>query len=302
MSGIVTRADSHGVDIELHLDRDDLLPNTAAQGSVTIVPRQTLQVRGIVAALVATEQWRYRETYADGQGHTQTRSVTKTEELLRLPVVLSGPVDMPSGMPQVHAFEVPVPPLGPASLEAEVSRLSWALEVKIDVGGGFDPSITVPVHVLQPTALLRAGVVHVGEFALYEAAESEAGEARATVQIEPMPICLGQAIDGTLTIETNGPVRVQEVRLELRVKVQATVHGGEQEELTVWVGRLAADGQFGGPSQSLPFRADIPPVWLPTIELPHGSAQAEFHVILAKARARDTHLVRDVAICTTTEV
>ena len=129
-----------------------------------------------------------------------------------------------------------------------------------------------------------------------------AGQARATVQIEPMPICLGQAIDGTLTIETNGPVRVQEVRLELRVKVQATVHGGEQEELTVWVGRLAADGQFGGPSQSLPFRADIPPVWLPTIELPHGSAQAEFHVILAKARARDTHLVRDVAICTTTEV
>lgn len=302
MGGIVKRADSHGVDFELRLDRDDLLPNTAARGSVTIVPRQALQARGIVAALVATEQWRYRETYVDGQGHAQTRSVTKTDEFQRLPVVLSGPVDLRSSMPQVHAFEVPVPPLGPASLEAEVSRMSWELEVKIDVGGGFDPSITIPVHVLQPTALLRAGVVHVGEFALYEAAESLAGQARATVQIEPMPICLGQAIDGTLTIQTTSPLHVQEVRLELRVKVEATVHGGEQEELTVWVGRLAAEGPFGGESQSLPFQADIPAVWLPTIELPHGRTQAEFHVILARAWARDTHLVRDVAICTTTEV
>ena len=303
MADIVTQAHSHGVDFELRLERVDLLPDTVARGTVTITPRQPIDARGIVAALTATEQWRYRQTTTDGQGHTQTTIVTKTSELQRLPVMLAAAAAvLQAGVPQQHAIEIPVPPLGPATLDATVSRLTWSLEIKIDVGGGFDPSITVPVSVLQPTALLRAGVVHVGEFALYDAADSVAGEARATIQIEPMPICLGQPIEGTLTIETTSPLRVQEVRLELRVKVRATVSSGEHEEITTWVGRLAPEGQFGGTSQSIPFKADIPARLLPTIELPHGTAQAEFHVILAKAWAPDTHLVRDVALCTTTEV
>jgi len=41
---------------------------------------------------------------------------------------------------------------------------------------------------------------------------------------------------------------------------------------------------------------------LPTIDLPHGRARAEFHVILAQAWAPDTHYVRDVAVATTTEL
>jgi hypothetical protein len=41
---------------------------------------------------------------------------------------------------------------------------------------------------------------------------------------------------------------------------------------------------------------------LPTIELPHGRTDAAFHVILARPLARDPHLVRDVAICSTTEI
>ena len=41
---------------------------------------------------------------------------------------------------------------------------------------------------------------------------------------------------------------------------------------------------------------------LPTIELRHGRAHAEFHVILARAWARDPHLVRGVAVATTRDV
>ena len=48
--------------------------------------------------------------------------------------------------------------------------------------------------------------------------------------------------------------------------------------------------------------ARCPDRWLPTIRLPHGRADGQFHVILAKAWAQDTHLVRDVAICSTTEL
>jgi hypothetical protein len=54
--------------------------------------------------------------------------------------------------------------------------------------------------------------------------------------------------------------------------------------------------------QALEFTATVPDVALPTIELPHGRAAAEVHVILARAWARDPHLVRDLAIATTLEV
>jgi hypothetical protein len=302
MTAIVARANSHGILWHLELERSDLLPGTTLKGTLALEALGEADGRGLLAALIATEQWQYDETTTDAHGHTSSHTVTRTEELQRLPVQLAGPIRLEAGERRELDFEVPVPPLGPATLEATASRLTWDLEVKLDRPGGIDSAIVVPVRVLQPTALLRAGVVHVGEFALYESADSTTGEARASLEIQPMPICVGAPIDGRLTIETRGQLDLQEMRAELRVKVRATVSGGREEELTVWVGRLAGPGRFGGPSQELTFRADIPATYLPTIELPHGRTDATFHVILARAFARDPHLVRDVAICSTTEI
>jgi hypothetical protein len=302
MAGIAARADSHGLTWEVSLERDQLLPGTTAKGRIVLTASGVTAGRGVVAALVATEQWRYRQTTSDGQGHTTTRTVTRTEELQRLPVQLSGPITLTAGECREFDLEAPVPPLGPATLEANVSRLTWALEVKLDREGGFDSSIEVPIRVLQPTALLRAGVVHVGEFALYEAADSATGEAKARLEIKPMPICIGAPMEGSLSIEMGRELDLQEVRLELRVKARATVSSGEEEEITVWVGRLAGAGKFGGAVQAIAFKADVPAIYLPTVELPHGRTDATCHVILARSMARDPHLVRDVAVCTTTEI
>jgi hypothetical protein len=70
----------------------------------------------------------------------------------------------------------------------------------------------------------------------------------------------------------------------------------------MWVGRLAGEGEFGGGSKSFSFSSDLPEQWLPTIETTHGRADAQFHVIIATAWARDPHLIRDVALCSTTVV
>ncbi|MGZ8501589.1 MAG: hypothetical protein ACXWWR_06855 [Candidatus Limnocylindrales bacterium] len=302
MTSIVARANSHGVDWELNLDRVGLLPGTTASGSVALVAPRGTDGRGLVAALIATEQWQFQQTTTDGQGRTSSRTVTETKELQRLPVQLADQLSLAAGERREFAVEVPVPPLGPATLDATVSRLTWDLEIKLDRPGGLDSAIVVPVTVLQPTGLLRAGVVRVEEFALYEAADSATDEARASVEIKPMPICVGAPLDGRLTIETTGQLDLQEIRLEIRVKVQATVSGGLDEELTLWTGRLVGPGPFGGASQVLQFRGDIPATLLPTIELPHGRTDATFHVILARAWARDPHLVRDIAVCSTTEI
>jgi hypothetical protein len=80
------------------------------------------------------------------------------------------------------------------------------------------------------------------------------------------------------------------------------VPSGKTETITAWVARLSGAGELAGGRQVLEFGGELDARDLPTIELPHGRTDAEFHVILAKAWARDPHLVRDVAICSTTEL
>ncbi len=294
--------ESHGITWTVELERDTLLPGTLVRGTVRIASRREVDARGIVAALVGTEHWQWDRQTTDAQGHSRTETVTERRELQRLPVRLLGDVSLAAGDDRELPFEVPVPPLGPASLDATVAGLTWELELKLDVPGGFDSGAVIPVRVLQPTALLRAGVVRVGQFALHPAAESETDGARAELELEPMPLCVGQPFSGRLTIEADGAMKLQEVRLELRVKVKATVSSGREEEVTAWVGRLAGEGELAAGRQVLELRGELPLRDLPTVQLPHGRTDAQFHVILAKAWARDPHLVRDVAICSTTEI
>ena len=294
----MTRSDG-AVDFELSLDRRELLPGQLATGSVRLAFRHAVEFRGIVASLTATEQWQWKRTTQGANGQTTTQTVTERHELQRLPVMLEGPGSHGAGDTRDFRLELPIQPLGPATFEATVSRLTWRLEVKLDVPG-FDPSIETDVVVLQPMGLLKAGVIDVAEFALWPSADAASDGARASIALDPVPLCIGGRFGGRLSIVT-GVTRVQEVRLELRSKVEATVSSGLKEEITLWTGRVAGEGEFGGDT-ALPFEGLLTGGWLPTIRLPHGRSNATFHVILAKALARDTHLVRDIAICSTTEL
>jgi hypothetical protein len=294
----MTRSDG-AVDFELSLDRRELLPGQLATGGVRLAFQHAVEFRGIVASLTATEQWQWKRTTQGANGQTTTQTVTERHELQRLPVMLEGPGSHGAGETREFRLELPIPPLGPATFEATVSRLTWRLEVKLDVPG-FDPSIETDVVVLQPMGLLKAGVIDVAEFALWPSADAASDGARASIALDPVPLCIGGRFGGRLSIVT-GVTRVQEVRLELRSKVEATVSSGLKEEITLWTGRVAGEGEFGGDT-ALPFEGLLTGGWLPTIRLPHGRSNATFHVILAKALARDTHLVRDIAICSTTEL
>ena len=299
MTATTTRSDG-GVDFRLDLDSDVLLPGRAAAGRVRLDFRDAIQVRGIVASLIATEMWQHEDTDHDADGTTRTRTVTSTDELRRLPVMLAGPGAYAAGDSREFAFELPVPPLGPATFDATVASLKWRIEVKLDVPG-FDPDITADVAVFQPTGLLRAGVIDLGQFALFPTADVGSDGSRGSIALDPVPLLLGAPFGGLLAI-TAGRERLQEVRLELRTQVKATVPSGKAEEITLWTGRVAGEGEFGGADAAMAFDGVLPMRWLPTMKLPHSRADATFRVILARSWAQDTHLVRDVAICSTTEL
>jgi hypothetical protein len=293
--------ESRGVTWTLELERDALLPGQLAKARVHLEMHKDLEARGLVAALIATEQWQFRQRQGSGK-NARTVTVTAHEELRRVPVMLLGPTNLRSGEVRDFDVELPVPPLGPASLDATVSGLSWDLEVKLDVPNGMDSAIVTHIRVLQPTALLRAGVVRVGQFALFGAAEGATEGARGSLELDPVPLCVGQPFTGRLAIETDKPQKLQEIRVEIRVKATSTVPNGLEEEITAWAGQVLGESELPAGTRTIELAGELPVRDLPTIELPHGRTDATVHLILARAWKRDPHVVRDVAICSTTEI
>ena len=179
-------------------------------------------------------------------------------------------------------------------------RVRWVVEAKLD-RPGFDSRIEAPVRILQPVALLRAGVVHVGAFALYPEADAAVDDLTAAIELVPLPLCAGSPFRGQVTLRAAHPRRLQEIRAEIRVHVRATVASGKSETLMPWSAVLVPAAEVDG-EHRLAFEGTLQDVVLPTIETEHGRTEATFHLILAMAMARDPHLVRDVSIATTLEL
>ena len=300
-TGLAFAGSSGGARWHVELDRALLLPGRLVGGRLTIQADRTIDARGVLVALVAEEHWRHTETSQGANGTTTTRVVTSTNELLREPVQIHGELHLGPGETFTAEFQQPVPEMGPASLDARDAGLEWTFEAKADVPGGLDSSIERTMVVAQPTALLRAGSVHVAEFALYESVDVAVDGVKAAIRLEPMPLACGEPFAGRVELSFRDAAKLQEIRAELRVHVEATVSNGEKEEITAWSGILAPSGTYQG-SVGLDVTGTLDPRPLPTIELPHGRATATFHVILARNWAPDTHLVRDVALATTTEL
>jgi hypothetical protein len=294
-------ANSGGVTWVLDLERDRLLPGRLVPGKVTLTASRGVDARGLIVTLRGAEHWRYDQTVSDGQGHTRTEIRTGHSDLPPEPVMVSGPLQLAPGETRSFDLSIPVPGLGPATLEATEAGATWTVEAKLDIAGASDSSIEVPVRIVQPMALLRAGVVRVGEFALYEGADAVAGEITGSIALDPAPLVAGAPFTGTLTLVPARPIALQEIRVEVRVLVKSTVSGGRSETI-VPLSMVVAPASNLTAGVTIPISGTLPDVALPTIELPHGTASAQVHVILAKAWARDPHLVRDVAIATTSEL
>lgn len=294
--------ESRGVRWHVELDRAVLLPGRLVGGRMSIVAEGGgVQARQLEIALVGEEHWRHRETSRDANGNTSTRVVTSRRELPRVPEILHGPLVLAAGERWEAPFDLPVPALGPATLDAEDAGVEWRFEAKLDIDNAFDSGTERPVVIAQPTALLRAGAIHVGQFALYESADVATDGVTGSIELEPMPLVTGESFAGRIRLAVGERMKLQEIRAELRVRVEATVASGEEETITVWSGLLASAAEYHG-SIDLPIAGELGPRPLPTVELPHGRAQATFHTILARAWAPDTHLVRDVTIATTREL
>jgi hypothetical protein len=301
-ASVVWTESSHGVDWRVELPSTALLPGRLVPGRIQLSARNEFTASALRISLLATEHWKHEVTETDAQGHQQTRVVTSHAEVVREPVILQAPISLTAGETRELSFEQPVPPIGPASLDADVAGLEWVFEAKLDVPGGFDSRIERSVVVTQPNALLRAGAVPVGEFALYERADVADGDITGEIQLAPMPLVCGLPFQGRVTLNVPSSMNLQEIRASVRARVEATVSRGLNEEVVAWEAIVGPGGQLDAGTRAIEFEGTLPARPLPSVELPHGRTNATFHLILAVAWAPDRHLVRDIAIATTSEL
>ncbi len=293
--------ESRGVEWHLELDRSTLLPGQLVGGRVALKANKAIQARGVHVALVAKEHWQRRAMRSGSKGQVRTEVVTEWQELVRQPVIVQGALSLTPGLSWSEQFEVPVPAMGPPSLQGQEAGLDWILEAKLDIDDAFDSRIEAPVVVAQPVAVLRSGSVPVGELALHEVAEVAGDDLSGSITLTPMPLVSGQPFSGRLELRLAKSVKVQELRAELRADVASTVQSGMAGHAVLWSGVLAPAGSYEG-TVSFEIAGTVGSDPMPTTVLPHGKCTGSFHVILARSWARDAHLVRDVSLATTGEL
>jgi hypothetical protein len=294
--GVGWAGSSGGTDWRLELTTDRLLPGRLATGRVELTALKDVNARALVATLRGQERWRY--TVSDGK---HTSIVTGHEDEPPIAVVVAQPVQMARGETRSFELSIPVPSLGPATLDGLEAAMSWSLELKLDLPKASDKGIVAPVCVLQPTALLRAGVVHVGQFALYEAADAQGGGVAGSIELDPVPLVAGSPFLGRLILQPSEVLDLTEIRVEVRVRIESTVSGARHEVLIPFAAVVAGSMRLASELE-IEIQGVLDDRALPTIELRHGRCSTQVHVILARRFARDPHLVRDVAIATTSEV
>ncbi|MEO8245593.1 MAG: hypothetical protein ABI622_00600 [Chloroflexota bacterium] len=280
-----------------------LLPSRPVACFIRYRPDSSFEAREVRAVLRAVETFQYRRSQQTGET-TTTVTHTGHDEVVRAEAQLAGPMAFRAGEEVAWETGWELEHLAPPTFEgSDVLRCDWTLEISVDRALRMDERCVVPLKVAQPTALLRAGVVATGQYGLFEDAPVNIDANPAQIRLDPVPLSVAHPFSGELRLQTPEAIQVQEVRLELRVRTECTERGGLTDELLIASGRLdTPTGTFGGPFAEHPFSAPAPGVWTPSVDLRHGTARAQFHVILARAWAPDVHYVRDVALASSVDL
>jgi len=307
MFGILGAPD---VDWAITLDngRVDVAPGATVNATISFRPHGAITPRRVMAALVGTEDYKYREREMTQHGSGETTTWGHAD-LVRQEIQLLGPGPLGPGELRSGPVSFTVPADAPPSLESNVMRMRWRIAAWMDVGGR-DPKaeqqLIVPLTVdrLNPSDAAGMGP---------QVQSSVDGQA-VTFWTDPAPLRVGAPFSGAVDVLTPLPLGDTHVELRLRSASQmsggipgatllalvgfaSTAENGMAETHVLWRGTLTDGGQ-SGPWRRYLFAGGLPQAATPTAVYPHGVSTASFDVIISRRMRTDVHIVRPVAIVT----
>src|SRR5262249_2751366 len=120
--------------ITLDAGRIDVMPGTAVNATVSFRPHGAINPRRVMAALVGTEDYKYRER--EMTQHSSGESVGwGHNDVARQEIQLLVPGPIGAGELRSGPVSFTVPADAPPSLESAVMRMRWRIAVWMDVGG-----------------------------------------------------------------------------------------------------------------------------------------------------------------------
>ena len=288
-----------------------LLPGSTIRGTARLTAERDVDARAIVAALIGVAEWKVSSSRREGDGRVVPDTTWRTDDIGRVETVLSGPTRVANGQTLEFPFELALPPSAAPTLDSNVLRVKWELEVKLDVGG-VDPSANIPVRVLLASSHVAAAGATLGLDALSPRAERGDSGGHA-IEISPVPLVAGRPFSGSIEtsealkgarVEIKFVTDVRDTGLELigsltRETLSLTRETGESEVRSIWVGELREAGVGANGRQRYEFGGELPTDTSPTVILPYGSATAKVDVVVARRFMPDRHFIRDIAIATT---
>jgi hypothetical protein len=299
-----------GVDWTIALDgnRLDIPPGGTVRATVSLRPRQAIDARRVMAALVGAEEYQYIEAEHRQTGSSSNRT-WGSNEIGREEIQLLGPGRIGAGETRGGPVEIVVPTTAAPSLETRILRVRWKLTTWIDVGGRdpqFEQALVVPLTMAQ----LDPG----DAAAMGQQVQALADGQPVSFWSQPAPIRAGAPFSGAVDVMT--PLSVSDSRVDLRLDVSTRMGGGLpgatllglagfgsssengiSESQVLWRGSLTDGGPAGAWHRYL-YAGQLPLAPVVTAVFPHGVTTAVLDVVIGRRLRPDSHISRPVAIVT----
>jgi hypothetical protein len=294
--------------ITLEGGRVDVAAGGAVRAMVSLRPRQAIEARRVMAALVGTEEYQYRERMIRSTGSSSNTTWGSTE-ISRQEIQLLGPGPIGAGELRSGPVAFVVPANASPSFEGNILRLRWKLVTWIDIGGRdprFEQAVVVPLSVAQ---LDPGDAASMGP-----QVQAMTDGQPVTFWAQPAPILAGAPFSGA--VDVMSPLDVSGSRIELKLKVSTQMGGGLpgatllalagfsssaengiSESQVLWRGALTDGGPAGAWHRYL-FAGQIPLAPIVTAVFPHGVATATLDVVTGRRLRPDARIARPVAIVT----
>lgn len=287
---ILSRFRRPKAEIEIETTGGSFQPGGTIDVQITIRPTMGLNIRTGQVELTCNEQWWDKGTPAgSGDGKLEVRSV------LSQPLVQSfiADTEFTSTEPVVRYARIQIPNRAPPTVHGSITRVSWELTGRLEVGSGSPITSSREITVLTPPVVQTGRSVA----ALTEEA-SFSGCTLAMVLVNDA-VGAGGYLEGELRARMNGTEQAKDIRIELHSVETA---GDRQAESLREQVSLESNVQLTSEEPYVwAFSLPVPERTLPTVKNGHTTVSWLLKAVVETKETPDVYRVeREVQVFTST--